>query len=287
MGNELAISNLLALSKESIEEVEDRLLQHPQVECPVIHRFSPGLYIRELFMPAGTFAIGHHQNFEHFNVMLKGKVLMLNDDGTTSEVVAPVTFTGKQGRKIGVILEDMVWQNIYPNHENETDVNKLEEKFLTKSDAWKYNEKLRQDMLFLQSEADRNDYQKMLHDLNVTHEQVITESENELDQIQLKMDELKIKLDDSPIQGNGIFATSFINAGEIISLASYEGMRTQAGRYTNHSVIPNAFMKKIDNNIFLIAARNIEGCKGGENGEEITIDYRQAYLEASKLELHD
>jgi len=65
--------------------------------------------------------------------------------------------------------------------------------------------------------------------------------------------------------------------GDLIAPARIAGMRTPAGRYTNHSNTPNsAMILTACGDINLIALRDIEGCKGGDNGEEITIDYRQA-----------
>ena len=34
-----------------IEKVESHLLDLPQVECPVVHHFGPGIYIREVTLP--------------------------------------------------------------------------------------------------------------------------------------------------------------------------------------------------------------------------------------------
>ena len=275
------ITELAELSGKNAEQIETALLKLPQVDCPVIHRFSPGLNIRELFMPKGTIAIGHHQNFEHFNVMLKGKVLMLNDDGTKTELTAPQSFTGKAGRKVGYVMEDVVWQNIYPTTETNIDI--LENTYLTKSDTFKLNQTLKFGVDEIEREADRLDYQKMLKDVGVSHELALAQSENTEDVLELKLETLKVKLGKSPIQGTGLFATSYINEDEIISLARIEGMRTQAGRYTNHSVSPNAKMiKDADDNVFLVAIRNINGCMGGELGEEITVDYRQVIEEMAK-----
>ena len=39
-------------AKSLIEAVERGELE--EVDCTVEHRFSPGLYLREIFMPAGT-----------------------------------------------------------------------------------------------------------------------------------------------------------------------------------------------------------------------------------------
>ena len=83
---------------ENIEEVEKKMLELPQAECSVSHHFGAGVYIREVTIPAGVFSVGHYQNFEHMNHLIKGRVIMLNDDGTTSEVIAPKLFVGQPGR---------------------------------------------------------------------------------------------------------------------------------------------------------------------------------------------
>ena len=65
--------------------------------------------------------------------------------------------------------------------------------------------------------------------------------------------------------------------GAVIAPARIAGKRTPAGRYTNHSAKPNAVMVQLPSgDIDLVASRHISGCAGGQLGEEITIDYRQA-----------
>ncbi len=55
---------------------------------------------------------------------------------------------------------------------------------------------------------------------------------------------------------------------------TWNGKRTPAGRYINHSSEPTAHPVIIQNNIFAVANRTLEGCKGGFDGNEITVDYR-------------
>src|SRR3990167_9320396 len=78
---------------KTVEAMEQYYLKQDQVECSVIHRFGPGIYIREVHIPAGTFAIGHHQKFEHVNIMLKGRVTILNENGITSKLEAPFSLS--------------------------------------------------------------------------------------------------------------------------------------------------------------------------------------------------
>jgi hypothetical protein len=256
-----------------IQALEQELLQHDQVECPVVHTFGPGVYIREVSIPAGTFAIGHHQNHEHMNIMLKGRVTVLNEDGSTADLVAPLQFTGRPGRKVGYVHEDMVWLNIYAT--NETDVAKLEATYLTKSDVWSDSQASK--FIEFKSSIDEVDYHAALKEYGFTHEQAWAQSCNTDDMTGLPFGGYKIVTGASVIHGTGLFATSRIQAGEIIAPARIDGKRTIAGRYTNHSVTPNAIMvMRPDGDIDLVAISAISGCHGGENGQEITINYRQA-----------
>lgn len=261
------------LTAASIEQAERQMLEQPQVSCGLVHYFGPGVCIREVTIPAGTFAIGHHQNHEHLNYFIKGRVVMINDDGTTQELAAPMIFTGKPGRKVGYILEDMVWQNIYPT--TETDVDKIEAHYITKSETWIASNEAQAALESVMRQADRDDYALILQQFDIPHEVARAQSENEDDQITLTLGNVRVS--PSPIEGLGLFATSAIKQGDVIAPARIGGKRTQAGRYTNHSATPNAKMVLLDNgDIDLTATQDIAGCMGGDSGEEITIDYRQA-----------
>ena len=164
---------------KTVEAMEQYCLKQDQVECSVIHRFGPGIYIREVHIPAGTFAIGHYQKFEHVNIMLKGRVTILNENGITSELIAPFFYIGKPGRKMGYIHEDVVWQNIYAT--DERDIEKLEATLLIKSDYWIENKQLQDNITRLQHEGDREDYLKVLSEANVSHEIARMQTEDETD----------------------------------------------------------------------------------------------------------
>lgn len=257
-----------------IGELEKEMLEMKQELAPVIHRFGPGVYIREVHLPKGIFAVGHHQNFDHMNVFLKGRVTILNDDGTTSDLVAPMIFVGKPGRKVGYIHEDVVWLNVYATEER--DIETLENTFITKSDNWKNSENEKRINEF-KSAIDREDFFKCIEELGYDELTVRDQSCFTGDLIDLPDGNYKIKKGKSAIEGTGIFATSSIEDGEIIAPARIDGGRTITGRYTNHSAEPNAKMIRFGDDIYLVATRNITGCSGGFDGEEITIDYRQAY----------
>ena len=254
--------------------VETELLKQPQASCPVVHRFGPGIYIRELHMSAGTMAVGKLQKYEHTNILLKGKVLMFNENGTTNVLEAPLFFVGKAGRKVGLVLEDMVWQNIYATEE--TDIDKLEEMFMENSEAGK--EHVIAQLAYTQIEAqnDNDDYLLLLEEIGMTEEQVQRQVQIVEDLIDFNTPNT-LRLADSCIHGKGIFTTAPIFKDEWIAKARIDGKRTPAGRYTNHSAVPNCTLVIDENSdIWLKALEDINGCMGGSKGTELTIDYREA-----------
>ena len=265
---------------DNAEVLIDTLVDAPQNPCSVIHRFGPGLYIREVRIPAGTFAIGHEQRLEHMNVFVKGAVRMLNADGTTTDMVAPMTFVGKPGRKCGLILEDMIWQNIYAT--DVTDIDELEATYLIKPEGWDDKMKVKA----LRCASPNEDYVALLTVLGVDEVQVQFEVQNVEDQIPMPTGYEACVVRHSAIHGKGLFVTAPIGENCIIAPARINGKRTPAGRYTNHSNTPNAEVRVgVDGSFYLVALCDLRGCMGGSMGDEVTIDYRQALAMNKEAEL--
>lgn len=242
MGTIATKSNPLSELTSRVDDLEKALLAQPQVSCPVTHSFAPGLYIRELRAPAGAAIIGHHQNFEHLNIFIQGRVMMLNEaTGETYELCAPMTFVAPPGRKVGYIVEDMIWQNVYST--NETDVEKLEEHYLTKGENWQ------------QLQATKPG--------QIEHKPVPT------DLVPLPYGSYKIKR--AP---EGLVATSDISLGEVLAPLESNGRPTIA-TLTNESDTPNAEIIKLEGFSYLVALKPISGCHGGQNGELITVRKNQ------------
>ena len=276
MNNMLALKEIIA--NDNIDELIDKLIEFPQSPCPIRHIFGGGIYIREITVGAGVFLIGQYHKTTHMNHMVKGKVIMLNLDGTTTEVSAGATFTCPPGRKIGLVLEEMVWHNIHAT--DETDIDKLEDMYIDKHPAGEKAKQKCANLEYVRNHYVREDFNLMLEDLNVTKELVQTQSEITTDLIPLPPGNYKMKVTDSYIQGKGVFVTSPVKAGEAIAPARFNGCRTPAGRYTNHSPTPNARMElQTNGDLLLIAICDIDGCYGNSNGKEVTVDYRQVVAE--------
>lgn len=258
---------------DEIEQMEAEMLQMPQAECPVVHHFGPGIYMREVTLKAGTLAIGHAQKLEHLNIVLTGSVAII-DGHQVKTIKAPLIYVGKPGRKVGYVLEDTVWLNVYST--NETDIEKLEEMFLDKSETFQLHQQAKLEIDYDLRAVDREDFKRLVVDAGFTEEVVREQSENEEDQIPMPDGYPNVTVRNSAIEGKGIFLSFPAAAGSIIGPARIEGNRTPLGRYTNHSMTPNAKFVKNGNDIWMVALKDIDGCVGGDQGEEVTVNYRQA-----------
>lgn len=248
------------------------MLKLPQQECPVYHHFGENIYIREVHMPAGTFAIGHKQKYKHNNFLLKGSLLIVTDSGEVVKLQAPLFFVGEPGQKKGFVLEDVIWQNIYST--SETNIDELEKTFLEKEDVYLEHVKFEFLLDEAEKEVDREDYRLLLKELNITEEQVQRDIETLPYCDQLKSPTLRIAK--STIHGVGVFTTAFIPKNSVIGVAHTGTARTSLGRYINHKTDPNCEYVVVGEQVHLVAKEDISGCLGGAVGTELSVNYREA-----------
>jgi len=119
--------------KEKIARLEYVMLQMPQVEPPLNHIFTTGVYAREMFIPKGTVIIGKIHRHAHLNFISVGDVTVLTKDGL-QRITGPWTMVSTEGTKRALYAhEDTVWTTIHSNHDEDRDLDMLEEKLIAKS----------------------------------------------------------------------------------------------------------------------------------------------------------
>lgn len=116
-------------SPSRFDELEAAIAELPQADFETIHHFSPGIYARELRLPAGARLTGKIHRTEHLNIVVGDITVFNEEEGTCRRIVGHACFTSKPGtRRAGVTHRPTVWTCIHPT--NETDLNKLEELFI-------------------------------------------------------------------------------------------------------------------------------------------------------------
>lgn len=116
--------------------LEEELAALPQVDCPVVSHYAPGVYMREMTIPAGVTLVGATHKHEHLSVLAKGHLIVTTDDGV-AEFHAPAVVLQKPGHKrAGYAVTECVFINVHHNPDDERDLAVLCERY---TDA-KYDE---------------------------------------------------------------------------------------------------------------------------------------------------
>lgn len=120
-------------ARKSIHALEDMLLDLPkedQIDLDVLttHHFAPGVYARELFIPAGVVLTGKIHKTRHLNIISKGRIAVATEQGP-KVVEAPHIMVSDPGTKrAGYALEDTIWITIHVTEE--TDLDKIEQQVI-------------------------------------------------------------------------------------------------------------------------------------------------------------
>ena len=99
------------------------------VQCPITHRFVPGMYIREIFMPKNTVLTSKIHKHEHPYVILKGVCEVFTDAGGTVLLEAPhMGITPAGTRRVLRIIEDTTWVTFHRT--DKTDLEEIEDEII-------------------------------------------------------------------------------------------------------------------------------------------------------------
>jgi hypothetical protein len=110
---------ILALENEMLKMTDRQIHIEPR------HYFAQGLYAREILIPKGCTLTGKIHLFEHLNIISKGDISVMTEDGI-KRIQAPATIVSKPGiKRVGYAHDDTVWTTIHAC--SETDAAKIED----------------------------------------------------------------------------------------------------------------------------------------------------------------
>jgi len=124
-----------APSREQILALEQAMMGHDEAvfELPTTHHFAPGMYARELFIPAGMVLTGKTHRCAHLNMLMAGDITVWIDGGMR-RVQAPLTFVSQPGTKrVGYAHTDTIWITVHATEE--TDLEKIEMQVIAPDDT--------------------------------------------------------------------------------------------------------------------------------------------------------
>ena len=120
-------------TRQKVELIEEELKTYPQLDLPLVHYFSEGVYGRELRIPAGTLLTGKIHKYSQLNVLLKGRILVLVGD-QVEDLTAPQVIVSPPGTKrVAYAVEDCAWLTVHGT--SLTDLGEIEDHFIARDDA--------------------------------------------------------------------------------------------------------------------------------------------------------
>lgn len=121
----------------TLKKIESAMLQEEQVDIPVEHTFSGGVYIRQIFIPKGIILMGKRHRFETCNILVSGELSIYMGEGIpTNKVKGPYLFTSQPNtKKLAYCHKDAIFMNIHPTEE--TDLEKIEKEFIISEKEYK------------------------------------------------------------------------------------------------------------------------------------------------------
>lgn len=104
----------------------------PEGEAPVTHHFAPNVYMRQMDAKAGTLVVSKMHRTEHLNILLKGGVTVITENGI-EYLKAPMILKSMPGTKrIGYFHEDSSWVTVHPTEQ--TNVDEIEKEVIVPED---------------------------------------------------------------------------------------------------------------------------------------------------------
>lgn len=140
------MNDLVETRDKILDELETAMAKMPQVDLEVKHIFTDGLYVREIYIPAGTIVTSAIHKTEHPFVISQGEIMVTSDNEGSVVYKAPYTGVTKPNTRRALrALSDVVWTTFHVT--NETDIDKIGEEILAPKDNSHIEEAMKQKFL--------------------------------------------------------------------------------------------------------------------------------------------
>ena len=112
------------VSREQIESLQAQMVTMPQAELVTDHQFSPGMYMRKLFRPAGTLIVGKVHKEPHFFLCAKGEIIAWTESGMKRLQAGDVIESKPGTKRVTLAVTDAIGITIHRT--DKTDLNEIE-----------------------------------------------------------------------------------------------------------------------------------------------------------------
>lgn len=112
------------VSREQVERLQSEMASMPQAELTTEHQFSPGMYLRKVFRPAGTLIVGKVHKEPHFFLCAKGEIIAWTESGMKRLQAGDVVESKPGTKRVTLAVTDAIGITIHKT--DKTDLDEIE-----------------------------------------------------------------------------------------------------------------------------------------------------------------
>ena len=124
--SEVATATLDLPTREQITRLQSAMIPI-QCEQPTPgHHFAPGMYLRELTVPAGMLIVGKIHKHAHFLMVLKGRARVVSEFGDDLLEAGYIGVSQPGVKRVVHAIEDTLFVTVHVNKEDSQDLTVIE-----------------------------------------------------------------------------------------------------------------------------------------------------------------
>ncbi len=120
-------------TREQIDRLQNEMAQMPQAELTTEHFFSPGMYCRRVYRPAGTLIVGKVHKEPHFFMCAKGEIIAWTEAGMRKLQAGDVVESKPGTKRVTLAVTDAIGITIHRT--DKTDLDEIEAELIEPDNA--------------------------------------------------------------------------------------------------------------------------------------------------------
>ena len=127
----LAIPN--TPTRAQIDRLQATMVGMPQIELVTTHHFSPGMYLRKVWHPAGIVIVGKVHKAPHFFLCAAGEIIAWSEGGMKTLKAGDVIESQPGTKRVAMAVVDSIVVTIHRT--DKTDVEDIETELIEPDEA--------------------------------------------------------------------------------------------------------------------------------------------------------
>lgn len=123
---QIAQTQLAPPTREQIVQLQSAMLPIQCAQPEPGHHFAPGMYLRELLVPAGMLLVGKIHKHAHFLFVMRGRAHVISEFGRTEVEAGHFSVSPAGVKRVVLAIEDTLFVTVHVNKDNSRDLNVIE-----------------------------------------------------------------------------------------------------------------------------------------------------------------